>query len=77
MCDELVNESLFLGLDHTRTAYAANLSATRDRLRNPDQLRRSHVAPPAPHGVKSAGALIALPWIKVQWQVSGDLVDRA
>ena len=24
------------------------------RLRNPDQLRRSHVAPPAPHGVKSA-----------------------
>jgi putative transposase len=33
-------------------AYAANLSATRDRLRNPDQLRRSHVAPPAPHGAK-------------------------
>jgi putative transposase len=76
MRDELLNESLFLGLDHARTkitnwvddynqrrphsalgyvtpaAYAANLSATRDRLRNPDQLRRSHVAPPAPHGVK-------------------------
>ena len=84
MRDELLNESLFLGLDHARTkitnwvddynqrrphsalgyltpaAYAANLSATRDRLRNPDQLRRSHVAPPAPHGVKPAEALIAL-----------------
>jgi putative transposase len=43
-------------------AYAANLSATRDRLRNPDQLRRSHVAPPAPHGVKPAEALIAFGW---------------
>lgn len=76
MRDELLNESLFLGLDHARsrianwiddynqrrphsalgyltpTDYAANLSATRDRLRNPDQLRRSHVAPPAPHGVE-------------------------
>ena len=83
MRDELLNESLFLGLDHARTkitnwvddynqrrphsalgyltpaAYAANLSATCDRLRNPDQLRRSHVAPPAPNGVKSAEALIA------------------
>jgi putative transposase len=80
---ELLNESLFLGLDHARTkitnwvddynqrrphsalgyvtpaASAANLSATRDRLRNPDQLRRSHVAPPAPHGVKPAKALSA------------------
>ena len=36
----------------TPVAYAANLSATRDRLRNPDQLRRSHVAPSAPHGLK-------------------------
>jgi Integrase core domain len=35
----------------TPAAYAANLTATCDRLRNPDQLRRSHVAPPAPHGV--------------------------
>jgi putative transposase len=43
----------------TPTAYAANLSATWDRLRNPDPLRRSHVAPPAPHGVKAAEALIA------------------
>ena len=41
------------------SAYAANLSATSDRLRNPDQLRRSNVAPPAPHGVKPAEALIA------------------
>ena len=43
----------------TPVAYAANLSTTRDRLRNPDQLRRSHVAPPAPHRVKPAKALIA------------------
>lgn len=83
MRDELLNENLFLGLDHARTkiaawvddynerrphsalgyltptAYAANLPATSDRLRNPDQLRRSDVAPPAPHGVKLAEALIA------------------
>jgi putative transposase len=39
--------------------YAANLTATRDRLRNPDQLRRSHVAPPAPHGAKPDEALTA------------------
>ena len=82
MRDELLNESLFLGLDHARsrianwiddynqrrphsalgylapTDYAANLSATRDRLRNPDELRRSHVALPAPRGVKPAEALI-------------------
>jgi putative transposase len=32
---------------------------TCDRLRNPDQLRRSHVAPPAPDGVKPAETLIA------------------
>ena len=83
MRDELLNESLFLDLDHARSrianwiddynqrrphsalgyltpaAYAANLSATSDRLRNPDQLSRSHVAPSAPHGVKPAEALIA------------------
>src|ERR1019366_2098687 len=82
MRDELLNESLFFGLDHARTkitewindynqrrphsalgyqtpaAYAANLTATCDRLRNPDQLRRSHVAPPAPNGVKPGEALI-------------------
>jgi putative transposase len=83
MRDELLNESLFLDLDHARsrianwiddynqrrphsalgyltpTAYAANLSATCDRLRNPDRLRRSLVAPPASHGVKPAETLIA------------------
>jgi len=83
MRDELLNESLFFGLDHARTriadwandyngqrphsalgyltptAYAANLTATCDRLRNPDQLRRSHVALPAPDGVKPAETLIA------------------
>jgi putative transposase len=83
MRDELLNETLFLGLDHARAkianwvadynhkrphsalayqtpaAYAANLSATCDRLHNPDQLRRSHVAHTAPDGVKSAEALIA------------------
>ena len=82
--NELLNERLFLGLEHARTkiatcaydynqrrphsalgyltpaAYAAKLSATRYRLRNPDQLRRSHVAPPAPHGVKPAEDLIAV-----------------
>jgi hypothetical protein len=43
----------------TPAAYAANLTATDDRLRNPDQLRRSPVAQPAPYGVKPAEALIA------------------
>jgi transposase InsO family protein len=43
----------------TPAAYAANLSATGDRLRNPDQLRRSPVALPAPDGVKPAKTLIA------------------
>src|ERR1700734_268345 len=80
---ELLNESLFLDLDHARSrianwiddynqrrphsalgyltpaAYAANLSATSDRLRNPHQLSPSPVAPPAPHGVNLAEALIA------------------
>ena len=83
MRDELLNESLFLGLDHARiriaswiadyneqrphsalgcltpARYAANLTATCDRLRNPDQLRRSHVAPHAPHGVKPSETLVA------------------
>jgi transposase InsO family protein len=43
----------------TPAVYAANLAATGGRLRNPDQLRRPPVATPAPHGVKSAEALIA------------------
>jgi putative transposase len=83
MRDELLDETLFFGLDHARTAiaawahdynearphsalgyitpaaYAANLTATGDQLRNPDQLRRSPVAHPAPYGVKPAEALIA------------------
>jgi len=83
MRDELLNETLFLCLDHARekiaawvdddnhrrphsalayrtpAAYAAALPATRDRLRDADRLRRSQVAPKAPHGVKSAEALIA------------------
>jgi putative transposase len=41
------------------TAYAADLTATYDRRRNPDQLHRSHIAPPAPDGVKLAETLIA------------------
>ena len=72
MRDELLNETLFFGLDHARTglarwvadyngcrphsalryqtpaAYAASFTATGDRRSNPDQLRRSPVAPPAP-----------------------------
>jgi putative transposase len=83
MRDELLNETLFLGLDHARekiaawvddynnrrphsalayqtpAAYAASLPATCDRLHNPDQLRRSHVAHPAPQGVNTAEALNA------------------
>src|SRR5271155_5287815 len=43
----------------TPAAYAANLHATCDRLRNPDQLRRSHVAPPAPNGVNPPKTLIS------------------
>ena len=43
----------------TPAAYAANLSATRDRLRNPDQLRRSPVAPTAPAGVQTPETLTA------------------
>jgi putative transposase len=83
MRDELLNETLFFGLDHARTKiavwaddynsqrphsslgyltpveYAANLTATCDQLRNPDQLRRSHVAHTALNGVTSAETLIA------------------
>jgi len=77
MRDELLNETLFFGLDHSRekisawvqdynyrrphsalgyatpSAFVANLTATGDRLRNPDQLRRSPVAPFAPSGVST------------------------
>jgi transposase InsO family protein len=43
----------------TPAAYAATFTATGDRLRNPDQLRRSPVAPPTPQGVQSPEALTA------------------
>ena len=43
----------------TPVAFAASLPATCSRLRNPDQLRRPHVATPAPHGVKPSETLIA------------------
>ena len=83
MRDELLNETLFFGLDHARekisawahdynhrrshsslgyatpAEYAANLTAPGDRLRNPNQLRRSPVATATPAGVSNAEALIA------------------
>ena len=83
MRDELLNETLFFGLDRARAKigvwandynhqrphsslghatpveYAANLAATGDRLRNPDQLRRSPVATSAPSGVSNARTQIA------------------
>ena len=43
----------------TPAAYAATFTATGDRLRKPDQLRRSPVALTAPHGAQSAAALTA------------------
>jgi putative transposase len=79
MRDELLNETLFFGLDHARAKigawvsdynhrrphsslgyatpaeYAANLIATGDRRRNPEQLRRSPVATSAPSGVSTPG----------------------
>ncbi len=41
----------------TPVAFAANLTATGDQLRNPDQLRRSSIATTAQPGAKSAEAL--------------------
>jgi hypothetical protein len=90
MRDELLNETLFFGLDHapekfsvwvsdynhlhphsslgyaTPPKYAATLTATADRLRNPDQLRQSPVATSAPSGELTANAH----WMKVQGQAS-------
>ena len=43
----------------TPAAYAASLTATGARLRNPDQLRRSPVAHTAPKGVSTAETLTA------------------
>uniref|UniRef100_UPI00292F2FE3 integrase core domain-containing protein n=1 Tax=Bradyrhizobium sp. 33ap4 TaxID=3061630 RepID=UPI00292F2FE3 len=83
MRDELLNETLFFGLDDARAklaawiadynderphsslqyltpaAYAASLTATDARLRNPDQLRRSPVASTAPQGVQPPEPLTA------------------
>ena len=42
----------------TPVAFAASLPATCGRLRNPDQLRRPHVAATAPHGAKPPETLI-------------------
>jgi putative transposase len=41
----------------TPAAYAATFTATADRLRNPDQLRRSPVAHATPNGVQTAETL--------------------
>ena len=81
MRDELLNETLFFGLDHAReaiatwvadynehrphsalryqtpAAYAATLTATGARRSNPDQLRRSPVAPSAPLRQSQAATL--------------------
>ena len=81
MRDELLNETLFFGLDHAReaiatwvadynehrphsalrhqtpAAYAATLTATGARRSNPDQLRRSPVAPSAPWRQSQAATL--------------------
>jgi putative transposase len=43
----------------TPAEYAANLTATGDRLRNPDQLHQPPVATSAPSGVSPAETLIA------------------
>jgi putative transposase len=43
----------------TPAAYAATFTATDDPLRNPDQLRRSPVAPTAPTSVKAHQTLTA------------------
>ena len=83
MRDELLNETLFFGLDHARMkiaewkedyntqrphsaldyqtpgAYAAHLTATCGRLRNPNQLRRPPVANCEPTIISTHRTLIA------------------
>jgi hypothetical protein len=51
----------------TPADYAATFTATGDRLRNPDQLRRSPVAPPAQRGVQKPRDSNCR-WMKVRWQ---------
>ncbi len=84
MRDELLNETLFFGLDHARSAvarwaadynhtrphsapgdqapasFAAQFPARGDRLRAPDPLRRSPVAPHAPTRQSQPGTLAPL-----------------
>jgi peptidoglycan/xylan/chitin deacetylase (PgdA/CDA1 family) len=71
MVDAIANARWSLDFVHDQLAFASGLCrqslATCDRLRNPDHLRRPHVAPPAPNGVKSGEALITR--MKLQWQV--------
>jgi hypothetical protein len=67
--DELLNESLFFGLDPGRLCGKSSRN-TRSAAQ-PDQLRRSHIAPPAPNGVKPAAALIL-----AGWKLSGRSVSK-
>jgi len=43
-------------------SHLSSLPAICDQLRNPDQLRQSQIAPPAPHGVKQPETLIVAGW---------------
>ena len=98
MRDELLNETLFLGLKHARekigawvsdynnrrphsslgyktpSQYAAKLNATSDRLRNPDQLRRSPVAQSTPLGVLNRRDFNR-GWMNVRRQVARRILD--
>ena len=47
-------------------SYVGNLTARCDRLRNPDQLRGSHVAPHTPNRVEARDA--SRRWMKVQYR---------
>lgn len=53
----------------TPPAFAASFTARGDQLRNPEQLRRSPVAPPASDSAKSATALIAA-GVTNRWQAT-------
>jgi hypothetical protein len=65
MRDELLNESLFFGLDHARAA----ITATGPGAALPDG--SAPVARPAPHGVTMAETLNRR-WMKVQGQVTSN-----
>lgn len=83
MRDELLNETLFFGIDHARdavadwiraynterphsalgyqtpTAFATQLTAMGDRLRAPETLRRSPIAPSAQPGQIQTPTLVS------------------